>query len=268
MGLFSRLFGKKKKEADETTEDKTVFYAKQNQRMEAAVLEAQNNFKYFWRELSWEYQRIVPAHDFAMVKIPFEQKMEGQTKPVVEHMWIDNIYFDGEWISGKLVNEPNELTNISVGDEVKRRVNEIGDWMISMQGKTYGGFTIQAMRATMNDKERKAHDTAWGLDFGDFNKILLVYEQKESPENLVEHPMSKHMAEQLPAYLKQHPEELNKADENGFTLLHKETIAGNRTSVEVLLELGADKMKKSKTGKTALEYARFMKWKHLEGILE
>ena len=31
----------------------------------------------------------------------------------------------------------------------------------------------------------KRQDKEWGLDFGDFNDILVVYEQKEHPENLI-----------------------------------------------------------------------------------
>ena len=263
MGIFSNLFGKKNNEE----KDETVFFAQQDELMRKATLNAQKSFKYFWRELYWEYRRIVPAHDFAMVKIPFEQKVEGQTEPIIEHMWINNIVFDGETITGELVNEANQLTNISKGDIVSKRVNEIGDWMISSQGKTYGGFTIQVMRSGMSDKERQNHDNAWGLDFGDFNEVLLVYEQKEKKENLIEHPMSKNMAEKIREFLNDNPSELTEIDENGLTLLHKESIAGNKTTIEIILELGVDKTIKSEKGMTALDYAKLMNWEHLIKLL-
>lgn len=36
----------------------------------------------------------------------------------------------------------------------------------------------------MSDKERADHDAAWGLKFGDYNDILMAYQQKQHPENL------------------------------------------------------------------------------------
>jgi ankyrin repeat protein len=69
-------------------------------------------------------------------------------------------------------------------------------------------------------------------------------------------------------FLKQNPGELNAADEAGYTLLHKETIAGNRTTVEVLLQQGADASKRTASGKTALDYARQLNWEHLLPVLE
>lgn len=263
MGLFSNLFGKKKNQEN----DKSGFYAQQDELMKQASQNAQNNFKYFWRELYWEYRRIVPGHDFAMIKIPFEQILDGQSEPIVEHMWINDINFDGETITGVLVNDPNQLTNIKNGDLVKRKITEIGDWMISIQGKTYGGFTVQAIRSGMSDKERQSHDNAWGLDFGDYNETLLVYEQKEKPENLIEHPMSKNMADKMREFLKENPNELTAVDDNGLTLLHKEAIAGNKTSIEILLELGVDKTVKSSNDKTAFDYAESMNWEHIKEIL-
>lgn len=260
------IFRKKNDKSESNNED--IFYAQQDDKMKNAYTQARQNFKYFWRELSWEYRRIVPAHDFAMVKIPFEQIIPEQTAPLVEHMWINNINFNGEFITGELVNTPNELTNVTKGDLISKKINEIDDWMLSIQGKTYGGFTIQAMRSDMNEEERKSHDEAWGLDFGDYNEVLLVYKQKENPENLLEHPMSKNMAENMRAFFKENPNEIATKDEHGLTFLHKETIAGNKINVEILLELGADKTNKSKSNKTALEYGKLMNWETITELLD
>lgn len=46
--------------------------------------------------------------------------------------------------------------------------------------KAYGGFTIQKMRSDMSPAERKDHDNAWQMDFGDYNDIEIVHEQKKS----------------------------------------------------------------------------------------
>lgn len=264
--------------------DKEIFFADgNNPKMIEAFKNAQNTFKYFWRELSWEYRRIIPALSLSCVKIAFTQETEnGQ---LVEHMWINEVQFDGNLVKGVLLNSPNELTNISNGDLVEIPFNQISDWLFAVavskpkgglsklfsatpKPRVYGGFTIQAMRSEMTNQERKEHDNAWGLDFGDYNKVLLVNGQEENPENLTEHPMSKNMAEKLIDFLKAHPNEITNADKQGITLLHKETIAGNLTSVEVLLSFSADKNIKTHKGETALDFAKRMNWEHLVDFLQ
>jgi len=247
-------------------ENTPIFFADgESQNMINAFEKAQETFKYFWRELSWEYRRIIPALDVACVKLAFTQDIEGET--IVEHMWINEINFDGEKIKGILVNDPNDLTNVSNGDYVEIPINQISDWLFATQDKTYGGFTIQAMRSEMTETERQEHDDAWGLDFGDYNDILVAYEQKEKPENLTEHPMSINMKDSLANFIKENPNELNGEDEFGYTFLHREAIAGNSTIVKVLLDLGADKNAKTHANKTARDFAESLKWEHLLTLL-
>lgn len=247
-------------------EETPVFFADgENPKMIEAFKKAQETFKYFWRELSWEYRRIVPGLDVACVKLAFTQEIDNET--VVEHMWINDINFDGEKIYGILVNDPNELTNVENGDEVEIPINQISDWLFASQGKTYGGFTIQAMRSEMSETERAEHDEAWGMDFGDYNDILVAFEQKEKPENLIEHPMSINMKESLLEFIKNNPNEVISKDDLGYTFLHRETIAGNSTSVEVLIESGADINAKTIHGKTPLDFAKQLNWQHLIPLL-
>lgn len=257
-------------------------------KMIAAYENARKTFKYFWREISWEQRRIIPAMNLACVKAQFSEKHPDSGEEIVEHMWLNDIHFDGDTVSGFLINEPNNLTTIQPGDYFEIPLNEISDWLFAMipaQKKTkglsklfssssepipkaYGGFTIQKMRSDMSESERNDHDEAWQLDFGDFNEIEVVYEQKDKPENLIEHPMSKNMKESFVTFLNDYPAELTNIDEDGFTLLHRETIAGNLSSVEVLLKSGADKNLKTNKGKTPLDYAKQLNWEHLIPILE
>lgn len=248
--------------------EKIFFVEGDSPAMMAAYKKAQNTFKYFWRELSWEYRRIVPALNVACVKAVFMQETGPDTAPITENMWLNNIGFDGEYIYGVLVNTPNELTNIQNGAEVKLSVDQISDWLFVSLDATYGGFTIHAIRSEMNEDERKNHDAAWGLDFGDYNDIEIVHQEKEHPENLIEHPMSKNMREKVAEHLQQHPAEVNGVDEKGYTLLHKEAIAGNRTLIEELLAAGADPSLKTTNGKTALDFAKALNWEHIIPLLE
>ncbi len=248
--------------------ENTILFHKDDTVMRQAYEQAQNTFKYFWRELSWEFRRIVPGLDMAYAKIAFAQETDDPNNPLVEHMWITDVGFDGDLIYGKLVNEPNELTNIKNGDAVSVPLSHLSDWLFVSQGRSYGGFTIQVIRSQMTDKERKEHDTAWGINFGDYNDILVVYEQKEHPENMEEHPMSSNMKEKLEEFLRQYPTEVTHQDEAGYTMLHRETIAGNRTSVEALLKAGADPNLRTQSGKTALDFARQLQWNHLVEVLK
>ena len=271
-------------------EDNTfIFTDGTDPKMIEAYRKARETFKYFWREVSWEYRRIIPALNLACVKASFSEKDPETGNDIVEHMWINDIDFDGDTVKGYLMNEPNNLTSIKADDYFEIPLNEISDWLFAITPsvkkqkgitslfsspkepvpKAYGGFTIHKMRADMaTDAEREEHDSYWGLDFGDFNHIEVVHEQKEKPENLIEHPMSRNMQEDFITFLKDYPDELTHADDHGYTLLHKETIAGNQSSVEVILKAGADKNQKTNNGKTALDFARQLNWEHLIPVLE
>lgn len=270
-------------------EDSPIFLADgTDPEMMKAYQKAQETFKYFWREQSWEYRRIIPGLNVSCVKAAFEEQDTETGETMVEHMWINEVFFDGDYVKGFLINEPASLTNIQVGDYVEIPLNEISDWLFAITPnvqkpkglsrlfssssdvlpKAYGGFTIQKMRADMSNAERKEHDEAWQLDFGDSNDIEVVNEQKEKPENLIEHPMSRNMEDEFPKFLHQYPDELTQIDEHGLTLLQRETIAGNLTTVKAILEAGADKNIQSKNGKTALEYAKQLNWEHIIPVLE
>ncbi|MCL2376205.1 MAG: DUF2314 domain-containing protein [Defluviitaleaceae bacterium] len=243
-----------------------IVYTKAVQQIFEASKKAQDSFKYFWRELCWDRRRIVTALNLACVKAEFQQE-NHPNPPISEFMWIADVDFDGICVKGYLISSPHELTNIKQGDFVEIPLNEINDWLFAIDTKTYGGFTIQVMREEMGEEDRKAHDEAWGLDFGHYNKVLVAYQQDEHPENLIEHPMSINMKEKFEEFLVQHPNEVTHKDEAGYTMLHREAIAGNKTIVEVLMQMGADVNAKTNNGHTALDFAEKLKWEHLIPIL-
>ena len=258
MGFFKKIFGK---QVDLGEQMPIYFASNEEDYMQRAFEQARESFRYFWCELYWERHRVVPGLDFAMVKICFLDVVDGEE--VGEHMWINDIDFDGETISGTLVNEPDAVQNVKNGDRVNAKIDEMSDWMFAAGGRVYGGFSVQAMRSRMQKGELKEHDKAWGLDFGDFNDILVVYEQKEHPENLIEHPMCKNMREKFEQYVKENPSILTDADELGFTQLHYEALAGNLTLINVLLSNGADKNARTKSGKRAIDFAENLGWKDI-----
>lgn len=51
------------------SEDNIIKFDAEDPEMLAAYKNAQSTFKFFWRELSWEYRRIIPALEIAAVKV-------------------------------------------------------------------------------------------------------------------------------------------------------------------------------------------------------
>ena len=93
-------------------------------------------------------------------------------------MWMSEVDFDGRRVYGKLLNEPNWIKSVRQGDDIGLPVRQMCDWMYSIGGKVYGGFTVHMMRSKMSMAERQKHDKAWGLNFGDPNKIAIPQDPK------------------------------------------------------------------------------------------
>ena len=79
--------------------------------MEEAYNLARATFRYFWREIAWERRRIIPALDVACVKAPFSDGETVVDHAEVEQMWLGSIDFDGQFVTGELLNAPNVVEN-------------------------------------------------------------------------------------------------------------------------------------------------------------
>ena len=75
--------------------------------------------------------------------------------------------------------------------------------------------------------------------------------------------MSENMRERFEQYVKENQSIITDADELGFTQLHREALAGNLALVNVLLANGADKNLRTKSGKTAADFAKHLGWKDI-----
>lgn len=226
--------------------------------LDAAVAAARESFRYCWREVAWDQRRVVPGLDLAAVKAAFTGPgPDGE--PIVEHMWVAVGAFDGTTIRGVLLNDPVDLDGPAAGTELEVPLSELEDWLHVVDGRVYGAHTVQLMRAAMGRRERKAHDRAWGLDFGEPG----VAEVDRS----LEHPMTLTSIERFRAMLDADPDLVALVDEEGWTMLHLEALAGNGAMVLMLLERGADPGVRTPAGETALDLARRVGWDHVATIL-
>jgi uncharacterized protein len=246
--------------------------------MQRAYESARDTFRYFWREIAWERRRIIPALELAAVKAPFFDGTPDDPGEV-EHMWFNDVDFDGRTVTGTLLNSPNALTSVEQGDEVSVPLKRISDWMYGSDGEVFGGHTVQLMRSRMGRRERNEHDAAWGLNFGEPGRIRLVPEAKKGglfkafrrasgDAEIGEHPMSENMAPKLEEQLAEDRSLLTSRDERGWMLLHNEALAGSLATVKVLLKHGADRKAKTNDGRTPADLARSLGWEKVVAVLE
>jgi uncharacterized protein len=163
----------------------------------------------------------------------------------MEHMWLSDVDFDGEFVSGVLVNAPNRLKSVKQGDNARVPVGQLSDWMYAISGEVYGAYTVNLLRSRMNPRERREHDVAWGLNFVDPSRIRGVTEQEH-------HAMTENMASSLQDHLAQNPSLVSSTGHNGWTLLHQDASAGSSATVKVLLAAGVDPHAAAGNGMTPL----------------
>ena len=260
---------------------KVFMFDNSDPEMQEAYERARATFRYFWREVAWERRRIIPALDLACVKAPFSDGDRDATapgKPQVEQMWLGEIGFDGLFVSGVLLNTPNWLKSVKAGDSARIPLKEITDWMYAISGEVFGAHTVNLMRSRMSQRERKEHDDAWGLNFGDPKKTRVAPEPSKGggllkswfgkrQADIQEHPMSEAMASSLQDQLVKDPSMLNAKGEGGWTLLHQEALAGSAATVKVLLSAQHEINAVTDHGMTPIQLAKSLGWDKVVALL-
>ncbi len=228
----------------------TDFHRSLDPEPRTAASKAQASFKHFWYQVATDFNRIVPALSVACVKVPFSDDFNDPNAPV-EHMWVDEIYFDGSTIRGVLINSPNDLSSVNEGDDVAFTLNRIEYWLCAYEDDAYGGYSVQVLRSRMSPNERKAHDDAWGLNFPDPDSVSIPDRNEEFEENSLN---------QLKQQIETESSCLTDDYGEGRTLLHLMCLYGRTSSVRALLNAGADPAKVCDRGWTARQYAEAAGW--------
>ncbi|WP_234425189.1 DUF2314 domain-containing protein, partial [Xanthomonas fragariae] len=142
--------------------------------LQAADAAACDTVKFFWRELSWEYRRVVPGVEMAAVQLPSATDASAVDTPSHAHVWISDLQFDGDQVSGRQLNDPEWIAGRTAGDAGSVPMADLEDWMSAVDGQFYGGHRFGAMCRTMSLAERAEHDAAWGLDFAETGAVRPV----------------------------------------------------------------------------------------------
>jgi uncharacterized protein YegJ (DUF2314 family) len=93
----------------------------------------------------------------------FSVKMRVEDRKHVEHMWLDEVTFDGTRFHGVINNEPDLVKNVKTGDPASVEASQISDWMFVDNGKLVGGYSVRLLRERMSPKERAEFDRSAGF---------------------------------------------------------------------------------------------------------
>lgn len=131
--------------------------------MNVAMKTARERFPEFWREVSADYNRVIPALGGSMVKAYFDDP--GAAAQGGEHMWVRHIEYDGKTITGELADTPRHLRSVRAGQQVSFPLEHLSDWLYVDSGVAVGAFTVRVLRTRMNAEERQAHDSQYPFRF-------------------------------------------------------------------------------------------------------
>jgi uncharacterized protein YegJ (DUF2314 family) len=113
--------------------------------MNAAIARAQETLPEFIRRV----QSPPPGQTALSLKARFEQG------GAVEHMWIDDVSYDGQVFTGTLGDHPEFVTNVHEGQRVVIPPERVSDWMAIENDRLIGGTTVRVLWNRMSPEERK-----------------------------------------------------------------------------------------------------------------
>jgi len=71
-----------------------------------------------------------------------------------EHLWLNNLTYDGNLIHGEVANEPAHLESVNIGDKTSVSPKDISDWKFLEDNVLVGGYTIRVFYDRMDDKQK------------------------------------------------------------------------------------------------------------------
>ncbi len=262
--------------------EQTAWTRTDDPEFDAAAQRARDTFRYFAREVSWERRRPMATLDLAAVKVAFGEQASPEAETIVEQLWIGEAEFDGLAVRGRLLHDPARANSIRRGAGVRVPFDQIIDWMYAIDGRAYGGFTLNLLRSRMTPTERSAHDQRWGLAFSDPYDIAVVPDRTRLeksgilrrkkrvsvPADLAaEHPIALAVASSLSERLAKDPGLAHRRDARGWTHVHELALAGSSACVQAFLDRGADPNARTNNQMTPAQLAASVGWADVVDLL-
>ena len=107
-----------------------------NAALRSARAEAQRR----WPEFLTEFDSRQPGHVF-LARFKFTQDTQS------EYLWLQVAQITGQSLTGKLLDTPEKLKNLTPGQQLTRATTEVDDWIIRTPAGTTGDFIDSALRA-------------------------------------------------------------------------------------------------------------------------
>jgi uncharacterized protein YegJ (DUF2314 family) len=73
-----------------------------------------------------------------------------------EHIWLNEVSWDGKVFSAVVNNEPVDTKEVKLGDRVQVKPEELSDWMFIENDQLKGGYTIRALFHNSPPAQQKA----------------------------------------------------------------------------------------------------------------
>ncbi len=155
MGIFSRLFGRKKNEdlRHRPEDSNVVDVQSEDEKMNWAMEKSRLTLHYFEKCLI----DPKPSQQYFSIKV----KIEDSGK--IEHIWLVEPSFDEENnLFGIVGNEPIDVKTVAIHQKIGVDKALVSDWMIIENGRLIGGYTIRAMRDNLSGSALTNFDKGLG----------------------------------------------------------------------------------------------------------
>jgi uncharacterized protein YegJ (DUF2314 family) len=120
--------------------------------MNAAIASARKTLPLFWAKLE------KPGAG----EIDFHLKVQIEDKNGVEHFWCGDVQRQDGKLSGVINNDPQVVKNVSTGQRVTFKNEQISDWLFMRDGKMIGNYTLRPLLSKMPKKERRELEAILG----------------------------------------------------------------------------------------------------------
>lgn len=127
--------------------DKVIDVDKEDAAMNAAIVKARASINTFWTQ----QKKPDPGVQNLALKVRIS---DGAS---VEHFWLVDIERSAATLAGVINNDPNLVTNVTLGQRYTFKEADISDWTFMRNGKIVGNETLRVLLDMMPPEEAAAY---------------------------------------------------------------------------------------------------------------